>query len=171
MIFNQKAQAFTEALFILPIMVVLIFFIIWTARVLLTWQQLITATRYGTDMIVNTNLSSNDIKTDIENYLTHKNIEGRRLDINKIKEINVDIKQYGPIDISFKNLPNLFNNSVNIVKGIVLPTSQMSSVSITYIYELPKFLNIVGLKEFEIKTKLSVLAGSGCKNDIHKRKK
>lgn len=169
MIFNNRAQAFTEALFILPIMVVLIFFIIWTARVLLTWQQLITATRYGTDMIANTNLSSNDIKTDIENYLTHKNIEGRRLDINKIKEIKVDIKQYTSIDISFKNLPNLFKNSINIAKGIVLPTSELSSVSIVYTYDLPIFLNIIGLKEFEIKTKLFVLAGSGCKNNIHKR--
>jgi hypothetical protein len=31
-------------------------------------------------------------------------------------------------------------------------------------------MNIVGMEEFTIKTKLSVLAGSGCKNNIHKRK-
>ena len=169
MIFNNKAQAFTEALFVFPIMLVMIFFIVWTARVLLTWQQLVTATRYGTDMIVNTNLSSADIKKDIENYLTHRNIEGRRLDINKIKEITVDIKDYPKTDIGVTNLTNLFGNITDLIKGITLPATELSSVSITYSYDLPLFLHFTGLKEFNIKTKLSVLSASGCKNDIHNR--
>ena len=169
MIFNNKAQAFTEALFVFPLMIVIIFFIVWTARVLLTWQQLITATRYGTDMIVNTNLSSADIKKDIENYLTHKNIEGRRLDINKIKEINVDIKDYPKIDVDVTNLTVFLGNINTLIKGIVLPATELSSVSITYEYDLPLFLHFTGLKEFNIKTKLSVLAGSGCKSSIHNR--
>lgn len=169
MFLNNKAQAFTEALFVFPIMLVMIFFIIWTARVLLTWQQLVTATRYGTDMIVNTNLSSSDIKKDIENYLTHRNIEGRRLDINKIKEITVDIKDYPKIDIGVTNLTNLFANITGLIKGITLPATELSSVSITYSYDLPLFLHFMGLKEFNIKTKLSVLSVSGCKNSIHNR--
>ena len=150
MFFNNKAQAFTEALFVFPIMIVMIFFIIWTARILLTWQQLVSATRYGTDMIVNTNLSCDDIKKDIENYLTHRNIEGRRLDINKIKEITVDIKDYPKIDIGVANLTSLFGTIDSLIKGVVLPATELSSVSITYTYDLPSFLKIVGLKEFDI---------------------
>lgn len=169
MIFNNKAQAFTEALFVFPVMIVIIFFIIWTARVLLTWQQLVTATRYGTDMIVNTNLSPSDIKKDIENYLTHKNIEGRRLDIDKIKDITVDIKDYPKIDVSVTNLTGFLGNIDNFIKGIALPATELSSVSITYGYDLPLFLRFTDLKEFNIKTKLFVLAGSGCKNSIHDR--
>ena len=169
MFLNNKAQAFTEAVFIFPIMIVIILFIIWTARVLLTWQQLVTATRYGTDMIVNTNLSRDDIKKDIENYLTHKNIEGRRLDINKIKEITVNIKDYPKTDIGVTNLTNLFANITGLIKGITLPATELSSVSIVYCYDLPPFLHFIGLKEFNIKTNLSVLSASGCKNGIHNR--
>ena len=69
---NNKGQAFLEGVFILPVVVVLIFSVVWFARVLLTWQQLVSATRYGTDMISNTSLSKEDIKKDIENYLRAK---------------------------------------------------------------------------------------------------
>ena len=86
MLTNKKGQAFTEAIFIFPIIIVLIFSVVWFARVLLTWQQLVSATRYGTDMIANTTLSGEDIKKDIKNYLTNKMIEGRRLDTDKIKD-------------------------------------------------------------------------------------
>ena len=163
---NKKGQAFTEALFVFPILVVLIFSVIWLARVLLTWQQLVSATRYGTDMIVNTTLSGDDIKKDIENYLTNKMIEGRRLDIDRIKEININIKKYEPISYNLTDLASISN----FVQGLFVPTNELSTVSIVYSYELPKIMSFVGLEEFEIKTKLSVLAGSGCKNNIHKRK-
>ena len=166
MLKNKKGQAFTEALFIFPIIIVLIFSVVWFARVLLTWQQLISATRYGTDMIVNTNLSSDDIKKDIKNYLTNKMIEGRRLDTDKIKEINVDIKEYQSIGYNLTDLSKISN----FVQGLFVPTNELSTVSISYSYELPKIMNIAGMEEFTIKTKLSVLAGSGCKNNIHKRK-
>jgi len=164
---NNKGQAFVEAAFLFPIVIVLIFSVIWFAKVLLTWQQLVSATRYGTDMIVNTNLSEDDIKKDITNYLTNKMIEGRRLDIDKIKEINVDIKDYQ--SLSFNNITDLSSVS-NFIKGVVAPSHELSTVSIVYSYDVPRILNFVGMNEFEIKTKLSVLAGSGCKNDIHKRK-
>ena len=164
---NNKGQAFVEAAFIFPIMVGLIFSVIWFARILLTWQQLISATRYGTDMIANTNLSATDIKKDIENYLTHKMIEGRRLDIKKIKEVNVDIKDFQSL-----GLDNIFDikSIYNFVKGFAVPKHELSTVSITYSYDVPKILNFIGKKEFEIKTKLSVLAGSGCENKKHRRK-
>ncbi len=163
---NKKGQAFTEAVFIFPVIIVLIFSVVWFARVLLTWQQLVSATRYGTDMIANTNLSREDIEKDIKNYLTNKMIEGRRLDVDKIKEIKIDIKNYEPISYSFTDLASISN----FVQGLFIPTNELSTVSISYSYDLPKIMNVVGMEEFVIKTKLSVLAGSGCKNNIHKRK-
>ncbi len=166
MLKNTKGQAFTEAIFVFPVIVVLIFSVIWFARVLLTWQQLVSATRYGTDMIANTTLSSDDIKKDIENYLTNKMIEGRRLNIEKIKEINIDIKKYEPISYNFTDLSVISS----FVQGLFIPSNELSTVSISYSYDLPKIMNVVGMEEFVIKTKLSVLAGSGCKNKTHKRK-
>jgi hypothetical protein len=166
MLKNKKGQAFTEAIFIFPIIIVLIFSIVWFAKVLLTWQQLVSATRYGTDMIANTNLSCDDIKKDIKNYLTNKMIEGRRLDIDKIKDISVDIKNYNGISYDITDLSKIADS----VQGLLIPANELSTVSISYSYELPKIMNIVGMEEFTIKTKLSVLAGSGCKNNIHKRK-
>jgi hypothetical protein len=166
MLKNTKGQAFTEAIFVFPVIIVLIFSVVWFARVLLTWQQLVSATRYGTDMIANTTLSSDDIKKDIENYLTNKMIEGRRLDIEKIKEINIDIKKYEPISYNFTDLSAISS----FVQGLFIPSNELSTVSISYSYDLPKIMNVVGMEEFVIKTKLSVLAGSGCKNKIHKRK-
>ena len=166
MIKNKKGQAFTEAVFIFPVIIVLIFSVVWFARVLLTWQQLISATRYGTDMIANTTLSGEDIKKDIKNYLTNKMIEGRRLDADKIKDITVDIKDYNGIDYNITDLSNISN----FVQGLFIPSNELSTVSISYSYDLPKIMNVVGMEEFVIKTKLSVLAGSGCKNKIHKRK-
>ena len=166
MLINKKGQAFTEAIFVFPVIIVLIFSVVWFARVLLTWQQLVSATRYGTDMIANTTLSGEDIKKDIKNYLTNKMIEGRRLDTDKIKDITVDIKGYNGIDYNITDLSNISN----FVQGLFIPSNELSTVSISYSYDLPKIMNIVGMEEFIIKTKLSVLAGSGCKNKIHKRK-
>ncbi len=164
---NNRGQAFLEGVFILPVIVVLIFSVVWFARVLLTWQQLVSAARYGTDMIANTSLSKEDIKKDIENYLTHKMIEGRKLDKEKIKEICIDIKDYTVADINILDISKLFT----AVKSLVLPSAEMSSVSITYAYDMPKILKWAGKDEFEIKTRLSVLSGTGCKSAKHKRDK
>ena len=163
---NNKGQAFLEGIFILPIVVILIFSVVWFARVLLTWQQLVSAARYGTDMIANTALSKEDIKKDIENYLTHRMIEGRKLDKEKIKEINVDIKDYTIADINISDVSKIFTSA----KSLFVPSAEMSSVSITYAYDMPKILKWSGKDKFEIKTKLSVLSGTGCKSTKHKRK-
>lgn len=163
---DNKGQAFLEGIFILPIIVVLIFSVVWFARVLLTWQQLVSATRYGTDMIANTSLSKEDIKKDIENYLTHRMIDGRKLNKDKIKEIKIDIKDYTISDVNVFDVTKIFTS----VKKLFVPTAEMSSVSITYAYDMPKILHWSGKDEFEIKTKLSVLSGTGCKAAKHKRK-
>ena len=163
--FNKKGQAFTEGIFIFPVIIVLVFSVVWFAHLLLTWQQLISATRYGTDMIANTSLNKEDIKKDIENYLTHRMIVGRRLDISKIKEINVNIVDYAVTDINFLDVNFLFN----VAQNLFFPSTELSSVSIVYSYDLPQIMHLVGMKKIDIKTKLFVLTGSGCKNTIHKR--
>lgn len=163
--FNTKGQAFTEGIFIFPVIIVLVFSVVWFAHLLLTWQQLISATRYGTDMIANTSLKKEDIKKDIENYLTHRMIVGRRLDISKIKEININIVDYAVTDINFLDVNFLFN----VARSLFFPSTELSSVSIVYSYDLPQIMHLVGMKEIDIKTKLFVLTGSGCKNTIHKR--
>lgn len=157
---NNQGQAFLEGVFILPVIIVLIFSVIWFARVLLTWQQLILATRYGTDMIANTTLNREDIKKDIENYLSHRMIEGRKLDKERIKEIKVDIKDYTINDVNILDTSEIFTAA----KGLFVPSVEMSSVSITYCYDMPKILKFAGKDEFEIKTNLSVLAGTGSPN-------
>ncbi|MDD2523766.1 MAG: TadE family protein [Endomicrobiia bacterium] len=169
MLKNRKGNAFVEALFILPMMVLMFVSVIWFARVLLTWQQLISATRYGTDMIATTTLNAYDIKKDIENYLTHRMIDGRRLDAEKIKEINVDINDYPKIDINVRDLTKIFNDINGLIKGLLIPNADVSSVKITYCYDLPNIMHFVGLKEINITAKSSVLSGSGCKNNIHNR--
>ncbi|MFA7074071.1 MAG: TadE/TadG family type IV pilus assembly protein [Endomicrobiaceae bacterium] len=167
---NRKGNAFVEAVFILPLMAVMIVSVIWFARVLLTWQQLVSAARYGTDLIANTSVSAEDIKKDIENYLTHRMIDGRRLDINSIKEIKVEIKDYPEVNIDVKNFSKIFNDINGLLKGLLLPESDVSGVMITYTYNLPLIMRFTGLKELNISAKSSVLSGSGCKNDIHKRR-
>jgi hypothetical protein len=67
---NRKGQAFAEAVFIFPIMAVTIFSVIWFARVVLTWQQLVSGARYGYRYDSKYLFSAADIKKDIENYLT-----------------------------------------------------------------------------------------------------
>ena len=119
---DNKGQAFLEGIFILPIIVVLIFSVVWFARVLLTWQQLVSATRYGTDMIANTSLSKEDIKKDIENYLTHRMIDGRKLNKDKIKEIKIDIKDYTISDVNVFDVTKIFTS----VKKLFVPTYGIS---------------------------------------------
>jgi hypothetical protein len=96
-------------------------------------------------------------------------IDGRRLDAEKIKEINVDINDYPKIDINVRDLTKIFNDINGLIKGLLIPNADVSSVKITYCYDLPNIMHFVGLKEINITAKSSVLSGSGCKNNIHNR--
>ncbi len=168
---NKKGQALTELALIAPVLILLVISVVWFARVILTWQQLVSAARYGTDMIADTRLSEREIKKDILNYLTHHWIEGRRLDKNKIKQINIDIKDYPQITFNAFELAKAAIDVDDIVKGIVAPASQASSVSINYEYDIPGFLASFAYdKKINLKVKSSVLSGTGCSNKIHNRR-
>ena len=76
---NKKAQALIEVVLILPMLCILMSMITWFTRLVLTRQMLLTAARYGTDMIYYTEMTEEEIRQEIKNYLTDKKIEGRRL--------------------------------------------------------------------------------------------
>lgn len=167
---NNKGQALTELALMAPVLILFIISVIWFARVLLTWQQLISASRYGTDMIANTTLSAQEIKQDIKNYLTHHWIEGRTLDKNQIKEIKVDIKDYPKLSLSVTELPNSLANIGEIIKGFVLPSKDLSSISITYEYDIPKLISLTTGKKLDLIVKSDVLSGTGCQGNLHNRR-
>ena len=80
MINGKKGQALIEAALTAPLIIFFLFTIIWFGRVVLTWQQLVGAARYGTDLIAYTPYSEEEISRDIRNYLCHGNNIGRTLD-------------------------------------------------------------------------------------------
>ncbi|MDR0819943.1 MAG: pilus assembly protein [Endomicrobium sp.] len=46
---QSRGQALVEAALIVPPIILFLFTVIWFACVMLTWQQISTAARYGTD--------------------------------------------------------------------------------------------------------------------------
>ena len=76
----KTGQALTESLLLIPIIAIIIIASAWFANILLTQQELLIAARYGTDLIVNTNMDANSIRNEIKKYLCSPNVKGRRLD-------------------------------------------------------------------------------------------
>ncbi len=159
---KSKGQALVEAALIAPLIVLFLFTVIWFARVMLTWQQLITAARYGTDMMAYTPFSKTYIEKDIENYLCSAGNVGRILERDKLT-VEAVPKDYKKQDftVSFSNLES-FNplNLAERAKGI-LPVAAKSYVKITYKYRLPPLFRIAGREDFEIRAYSEVLTGTG----------
>ena len=166
---NNKGQAFTEAVFILPIICVMIICVFWFGKVCLTWQQLVSAARYGTDMVANTPLNQKEIKKDIENYLTHHFIKGRLLDKSKLKEITVEINDAPVTKFDITDFTNIFSDAVNLANNVAAISVKPSVVRITYSYDMPKIFQIAGNKTFDLTVESRILSGSGCPNKIHTR--
>ena len=166
---NNKGQAFTEAVFILPIICVMIICVFWFGKVCLTWQQLVSAARYGTDMVANTPLNQKEIKKDIENYLTHHFIKGRLLDKSKLKEITVEINDAPVTKFDITDFTNIFSDAVNLANNVAAFSVKPSVVRITYSYDMPKIFQIAGNKTFDLTVESRILSGSGCPNKIHTR--
>ncbi|GAB1401222.1 hypothetical protein MASR1M68_01330 [Elusimicrobiota bacterium] len=167
---NNNGQALTELVLMAPVLILFIITVIWFARVMLTWQQLISASRYGTDMIANTTLSAEEIEKDIKNYLTHHWIEGRKLDKNQIKEIKADIKDYPKLSLTITDIPSSLANIGEIIKGFVIPSKNLSSISISYQYDTPKFISLTTGKKLDLIIKSRVLSGTGCQSNLHNRR-
>lgn len=159
---DSKGQSLVENILFLPILCIMISLIVWFSRLLITRQQLLTAARYGTDMIVFTKMDEGEIRQEIKNYLSDKNIEGRRLNPEKLPDdkIKVDIYRYPKTTVINASAPvNFTASSVEVYYEFGMPT--LFSAWSNYISgsQLPEKIYMSGRSE--------VLAGTGCKGDSH----
>jgi Flp pilus assembly protein TadG len=158
---GSKGQALVEAALIAPLIVFFLFTIIWFGSVMLTWQQLVGAARYGTDLIAYTPLSKNAIKQDIINYLCHERTVGRILDKNKL-DIDVETKDAVPINFTL-SIENIFSsNFVSMVKTVkdISMFPDKSYVEVRYKYRFPRVISAIsGREEFWLKARSELLSG------------
>lgn len=159
---RRKGQSLVENILLLPILCIMILMIVWFSRLVITRQQLLTAARYGTDMIVHTKMDEDEIRREIKNYLTDKNIEGRLLNPAKLADDRIKIgiyrypkttviNAYEPVDFTASSaevyyefgVPTIFSAWANYISG----------------GNLPDKIYVSGRSE--------VLAGTGCKGDNH----
>lgn len=177
---NNKAQALLETLLIIPVFMVLLIGLFWFSRVLITKQQLTMAARYGTDLIASTNLSQSQIKKEVRNYLSDRNVEGRKLDPNKLGDENIVVKINSfnvPAFDGFEDVINpvkmgqLLENYIRLLKMPVSYSSELSSVELSYEFGVPKIFSpgIGFAKTIKLKARSEVLAGTGCAGQNHKR--
>ncbi|MDR0800839.1 MAG: pilus assembly protein [Endomicrobium sp.] len=166
---QSRGQALVEAALIAPLIIFFLFAVIWFVRVMLTWQQISTAARYGTDLIAYTPFSKKYIEDDIKNYLCNTNITGRALDPEKL-DIKIEINDYEPFDEGIFDVAN-FNpkNFFNMLKGLTV-LAEKSIVEITYSYKIPEVLKITDRENIEIKARSEVLSGTGSKGAPKRQK-
>ncbi|MDR1196268.1 MAG: pilus assembly protein [Endomicrobium sp.] len=160
---RNRGQALVEAALTAPLIIFFLFTIIWFGRIMLTWQQIVSAARYGTDLIAYTPYSKEEIKRDIVNYLCHGNNIGRILSRDHL-DVKVEINDLNrPIDFSL-SLDNIgaFNpaNIYDMIKNSNPIEPTMSYVEIKYKYKVPPILKFYR-EEIYIKTRLEVLSDSG----------
>jgi hypothetical protein len=153
-----RGQALVEAALIAPLIIVFLFTIVWFASLMLTWQQIVAATKYGIDLIAYTDFDKKYIENDIKDYLCNARTLGRVLDSNRLS-ILIEINDYKPIDVDLSDITNL--NSLNVFRSIKGLTPKKSFVEIAYSYKMPKILKIIGKDRVKISSKLEVLSGSG----------
>jgi Flp pilus assembly protein TadG len=161
---KSKGQALVEAALAAPLIVFFLFTIIWFARVMLTWQQLESAARYGTDMIAYTPFSENRIKSDIQNYLCNRSNIGRTLDADNLG-IEIVLNDYPRIGIllSFEDSAGGISGMLDSIKSYaegILPFAKKSYVEVSYSYRTPPLLRLVS-ENITIKARSEVLSGTG----------
>ncbi|MDR1942503.1 MAG: pilus assembly protein [Endomicrobium sp.] len=160
---KSSGQALAEAALIAPLIVFFLFTVIWFARIMLTWQQLTSAARYGMDLISYTPFSKNVIKQEITNYLCNDKTIGRILDPQNL-DIDVKIHDAKKINTTFEfeNISS-FNplKIVDEVKDLFALTAEKSYVEVSYKYRAPAALRAAGREEFKIKARCEVLSGTG----------
>ena len=135
----------------------------WFAEIMLTKQQLIMAARYGTDLIVYTNMNEGQIRNEIRDYLCGNNVEGRKLDPLKLKDENIDV--------------NIQRQALDPFGGIQYGGNGFdkysSHVNVYYPFDTPKLFSAwdsyIGggniIKKLRIGARSEVLAGTGCQGE------
>src|SRR3989339_2037958 len=81
---KSRAQTILETIMAVPILLIIIAMIFWFSRILLTRQQLQMAARYGTDLMVYTDMNEAQISKELQDYLCTSESGGRVLEKDKI---------------------------------------------------------------------------------------
>jgi len=167
-----SGQALVEATLSIFLIAFFLFTIVWFASAMLTWQQISTAARYGTDLIAYTPFNEKYIKKDIENYLCSKKTVGRVLNCEKL-DIKIDINDYKPVkyncdisDIVSLNPKHVFNMTL----GLTPRLSKKSVVEIKYSYEIPKIFKMMGKGGMEVKARSEILSGTGSQRALKRQR-
>jgi uncharacterized protein (UPF0333 family) len=171
-IVNNNGQAIVEAALFAPLIVFFLVAVIWFARISLTYQQIVSAARYGADLIAYTSFSEKYIKNDVTDYLCNVNNIGRILDKNKL-DITVFVDDYKVPDYFFSiDGISTFDpqNAVSELNGIDFKETNKSFVEITYRYRIPKILGLIGKKSMELKVKSEVLSKTGSAGELKRDK-
>ncbi|MDR1418633.1 MAG: pilus assembly protein [Endomicrobium sp.] len=153
-----RGQALVEAALIVPLIIVFLFTIVYFASLVLTWQQIVTATKYGIDLIAYTDFDKKYIENDIKDYLCNAKTLGRTLDSKKLS-IAIQINDYMPLDVDLLDITDL--HSLDVFSSIKQLVPKKSFVEITYSYKMPRILKIIGKDNIKISSKLEVLSGTG----------
>jgi uncharacterized protein (UPF0333 family) len=163
---QSEGQALVEVALVSPLLIIFLFGVLWFASIMLTWQQLTSAARYGADMLAYTPFSVKYIEDDIRDYLCAKNTIGRTIDPKRLS-IKIEAKDYIPIKIDF-DITNISSfaalnplNIFNLLKSFTPRATKKSFVEIKYSYKIPKILKIIGNDSIKITARASVLSGTG----------
>jgi len=150
----QKGQALVEIIIMFPLFILIVVMIAWFSRIVLARVQLVTAARYGTDLIIYCpKFSADDVKKEITNMLCDKNIEGRRLIKERIKKMDVVINRFPEITAA---------NACNVA---LITDKKTCSVDIWYEIKLSPWLKkITGDEGVIVSARSEVLAGTGAKH-------
>ena len=158
---NNSGQALVENVLVIPIIVVIIVMLFWFAEIMLTKQQLVMAARYGTDLMAYSNLSKEQIRNEIRDYLCGSHVEGRRLNPAKLKVEDIDVKR----------------QALDPLGGIKYGgdgfDKYSSHVQLYYEFDAPplfySFAKYFGgsnmARKLRIGARSEVLAGTGCQGD------
>jgi len=164
---NSKGQALLETIICVPIIAALIVMISFFCNAILTKQQLLMAARYGTDLIVYTDMDENQVRNEVRDYLCDNNAKGRKLNSNNLRD--EDIK------VSAKRFPKLgsadvYRKAATIFQQYYNPKQYTSSVEIFYSIRVPKVFELWGRwfgsrggmpRNITVSARSEVLAGTG----------
>jgi competence protein ComGC len=159
MLKRSKGQTLIETILVVPVLLIIVFMIFWFARILLTRQQIQMAARYGTDLMVYTNMNEEQIKREIKDYLCTSKEGGRLLERDKIK-INLKIDRFPEIRI---------DNAMDVLTQFFAPLDHTSFAEIGYTIATPRifsawdgYLGHTNIADsLTVSARSEVLAGTG----------
>ena len=158
----HRAQALVETVILFPIIIILLCAIIDTSRYVLTRQQLLSAARYGTDLIVYQDFGEEEVKEEVTNYLCSELTRGRILDKENL-DFKIEINRFPDIDTF-----NQEGNPLNLARILMSPFPEdymRYNAFVEVKYEL-KWLKITGKilgeESTDIVARSEVLKGVGC---------